>query len=42
MNPEVYQEFLAAYIAERNTILAQRNAQYTAAEAELAKVKSRH
>ena len=39
MNPEVYQTFLAAYIAERNSILAQRNAQYTAAEAELAKVK---
>ena len=39
MNPEVYQEFLAAYIAERNTILAQRNAQYIAAEAELARVK---
>ena len=41
MNPEVYQEFLAAYIAERNSILAQRNAQYMAAEAELAKLKSR-
>ena len=41
MNPEVYQEFLAAYIAERNSILAQRNAQYTAAAAELAKLKSR-
>ena len=41
MNPEVYQEFLAAYIAERNSILVQRNAQYTAAEAELAKLKSR-
>ena len=41
MNPEIYQEFLAAYIAERNTILAHRNAQYTAAEAELRKLKAR-
>ncbi|WP_183267562.1 recombinase family protein [Acidocella aromatica] len=41
MNPEIYQEFLAAYIAERNTILAQRNAQYTGAEAELRKLKAR-
>ncbi len=40
MNPELYKVFLAAYIAERNSILAQRNAHYTAAEAELAKLKS--
>jgi hypothetical protein len=30
-----------SFIAERNTILAQHNAQYTAAEAELAKLKAR-
>ena len=41
MNPELYQEFLASYIAERNRILAQRNAHYTSAQAELAKLKTR-
>jgi hypothetical protein len=41
MDPAICQEFLAAYVAERNTILAQRNAQYTAAEAELVHVKAR-
>jgi hypothetical protein len=41
MDPAIYQEFLAAYIAERNTILAQRTAQYTAAAAELVRVKAR-
>ncbi len=41
MNPDVYQEFLTAYIEERNVILAQRNAQYIGAEAELRKLKSR-
>jgi hypothetical protein len=41
MDPAIYAEFLAAYVAERNTILAQRNAQYTAAEAELVRIKFR-
>ncbi|HTJ91060.1 MAG TPA: hypothetical protein VL356_12890 [Acidocella sp.] len=41
MDPAIYQEFLAASIAERNTILAQRNAQYTAAAAQLVRVKAR-
>ena len=41
MDPAIYEEFLKSYIAEHNSILAQRNAHYTAAEAELAKLKSR-
>jgi hypothetical protein len=41
MEPDTYAEFLSAYITERNTILAQRNAHYTAAEAELAQLKAR-
>ncbi len=41
MNPEIFKEFAAAFIAERNTILAQQNAQFDAAKAELTRVKSR-
>ncbi len=41
MDPGIYEEFLKGFIAERNTILAQRNAQYISAEAELAKLKAR-
>lgn len=41
MSPEVYQEFLTAYVAERNAILAQRNARYSSAEEELRKLKAR-
>ena len=41
MDPGIYEEFLKAFIAERNTILAQHNAQYIAAQAELSKLKAR-
>ena len=41
MDPAVYDQFLAGYIAERNTILAQRNAQFAGAQAELARIKAR-
>ncbi len=41
MDPAIYEKFLKGFIAERNTILAQRNAQYISAELELAKLKSR-
>jgi len=41
MDPELFKEFAAAFIAERNTILTQQNAQFNAAKAELTRVKSR-
>ncbi|HQT65665.1 MAG: resolvase [Acidiphilium sp. 20-67-58] len=41
MNPDVFKEFMDAFIAERNTVIAQQNAHFTAAEAELSRVKSR-
>ena len=41
MAPEIFKEFAAAFIAERNTILAQQNAHFTAAKTELAQVKAR-
>jgi len=41
MDPEIFKEFAAAFIAERNTILARQNAQFDAAKAELTRVKSR-
>jgi site-specific DNA recombinase len=41
MNPALYEEFLAAYIAEHNSILAHRNAHFTGAEVELTRLKSR-
>jgi site-specific DNA recombinase len=41
MNPEIFKEFASAFIAERNTILAQQNAQFDTAKTELSRVKSR-
>ena len=41
MNPEIFKEFAASFIAERNTILAQQNAHFTTAKTELAQVKNR-
>jgi len=41
MDPELFKEFAAAFIAGRNSILAQQNAQFDAAKAELTRVKSR-
>jgi site-specific DNA recombinase len=41
MNPDVYKEFLAGYISERNTIIAHRNAHFTGAREELTRVKSK-
>jgi site-specific DNA recombinase len=41
MAPEIFKEFAAAFIAERNTIVAQQNAHFAAAKSELGRVKSR-
>ena len=41
MDPELFKEFAAAFIAERNTIMAQQNSQFDAAKTELTRVKSR-
>jgi site-specific DNA recombinase len=41
MDPAIYKEFLAAFIAETNTILAQQNAHIEAAKAELGRIKIR-
>jgi len=41
MNPDIFKGFVDAFIAERNSILAQQNARFTAAKADLARVKSR-
>jgi site-specific DNA recombinase len=40
MDPEIFKEFAAAFIAERNTIIAQQNAHFEAAKLELGRVKS--
>jgi DNA invertase Pin-like site-specific DNA recombinase len=41
MAPSLFKEFAAAFIAERNTIIAQQNSHFSSAKEELAKVKSR-
>jgi hypothetical protein len=41
MEPAIYDEFFRAFIAERNTIIAQRNAHFETAKAELTRVKAR-
>ena len=41
MDPEIFREFAAAFIAERNTIIAQQNAHFEAAKLELGRVKLR-
>jgi site-specific DNA recombinase len=41
MDPEIFKGFAAAFIAERNTILAQQNAHFAAAKTELVQIKSR-
>jgi site-specific DNA recombinase len=41
MDPDVFKEFASAFIAERNTIVAQQNAHFEAAKQELATIKSK-
>ena len=41
MAPEIFKEFAAAFIAERNTIIAQQTPISTAAKTELGRIKSR-
>jgi DNA invertase Pin-like site-specific DNA recombinase len=41
MDPDIFKEFAAAFIAERNSIIARQNAHYETAKTELGRVKSR-
>ncbi len=41
MAPEIYKEFVAAFIAERNAIVAQHNAKFIDAKAEISEIKTK-
>jgi hypothetical protein len=41
MDPDIFKEFASAFIAERNTILAQQNAHFAAAKQELTTIKAK-